>query len=239
MEASLPALLLRIKGLSQEILLISCQQWEWLINRSHAACLSKRCPALAVVAMLVYASNYDLSSPSFPMSHISTGVEYGLHCLLYLSRSPLAVEEASVRDLAELQGIPAEFLAKLFTKLAKADLVVATEGIKGGFRLARPPSRITVYDVVMAIDGDKSLFECREIRDRNAVFEGCPPAWATRGVCGIHAIMQQAEKAMQAELKKHTLADIAERTLKVVPASHGGQIVEWLTDRAANRRSAR
>ncbi|WP_354681868.1 Rrf2 family transcriptional regulator [Cupriavidus necator] len=75
------------------------------------------------------------------MSHISTGVEYGLHCLLYLSRSNMAVEEASVRDLAELQGIPNEFLAKLFTKLAKAGLVVATEGIKGGFRLARPPSR--------------------------------------------------------------------------------------------------
>ncbi|RZT39269.1 RrF2 family transcriptional regulator [Cupriavidus agavae] len=173
------------------------------------------------------------------MSHISTGVEYGLHCLLYLSRSNMAVEEASVRDLAELQGIPTEFLAKLFTKLAKAGLVVATEGIKGGFRLARSPSRITVLDVVEAIDGDKPLFECREIRDRNAVFDGCPPAWATRGTCTVHAVMLAAEKAMRAELKNHTLADIAERTTEKLPAAYGGQVVQWLTDRAANRRSAR
>ncbi|WP_423193697.1 RrF2 family transcriptional regulator [Cupriavidus sp. H18C2] len=173
------------------------------------------------------------------MSHISTGVEYGLHCLLHLSRSSIAVEEASVRDLADLQGIPHDFLAKLFTKLAKAGLVVATEGIKGGFRLARPPSRITVHDVVVAIDGDKALFECREIRERNAVFEGYAPAWATRGVCSIHAVMQSAEKAMRAELKNHTLADIAERTVEKAPAAYGGQVVQWLTDRAENRRGSR
>jgi Rrf2 family protein len=170
------------------------------------------------------------------MSHISTGVEYGLHCLLYLSHSEASVEEASVRDLAELQGIPAEFLAKLFTKLAKAELVVATEGIKGGFRLARPAHRITVHDVVVAIDGDKPLFDCREIRSRCAVFGDDTPAWATRGVCSIHAIMQAAEKAMRAELKQHTLADLVERTDAKAPAAFGEQVVHWLSDRAANRR---
>ena len=170
------------------------------------------------------------------MSFISTGVEYGLHCLLYLAGSRAAVEEASVRDLAELQGISSEYLAKLFTKLAKADLVVATEGIRGGFRLARPAEWITVHDVVVAIDGDKPLFDCREIRGCNAVFGDAPPGWATRGVCSIHAVMQLAEKAMRAELKQHTLADLAQRTVNKAPASHGVHVVQWLTDRAANRR---
>lgn len=170
------------------------------------------------------------------MSHISTGVEYGLHCLLYLAHSHGGVAEASVRDLAELQGVPTEFLAKLFTKLAKAELVAATEGVKGGFRLARPASRITVHDVVVAIDGDKPLFDCREIRGRCAVFEDAAPAWATRGTCSIHAVMQMAEKAMRAELKQHTLADLAERTAGKAPAGYGVQIVNWLSGRAANRR---
>jgi Rrf2 family protein len=171
------------------------------------------------------------------MSFVSTGVEYALHCLLYLARPPAAVEEASVRDLAELQGIPADYLAKLFTKLAKADLVVATEGIRGGFRLARAPERITVHDVVVAIDGDKEMFDCREIRARCAVFEDSPPAWATRGVCSIHAVMQSAERAMRAELKQHTLADLGARAVEKAPAQFGVKVVEWLTDKAANRRS--
>ena len=75
------------------------------------------------------------------MAHITTGVEYGLHCLLYLvdpRGSADAAPQASVRDLADLQGVPVEYVAKLFTKLQKAGLVVAAEGARGGFRLARP-----------------------------------------------------------------------------------------------------
>lgn len=170
------------------------------------------------------------------MSFISSGAEYGLHCLLYLADTPAAVKEASVRDLAELQGVPSEYLAKLFTKLARAEIVVATEGVRGGFRLARSANRITVHDVVVAIDGDRPLFDCREIRSRCVVFEDAPPAWVTRGVCSIHAVMQLAEKAMRAELKQHTLADLAKRTNDKAPANYGGQVVEWLTDKASSRR---
>ncbi|MGO4809602.1 Rrf2 family transcriptional regulator [Cupriavidus sp. 2MCAB6] len=173
------------------------------------------------------------------MSHISTGVEYGLHCLLFLVDPPPGTKGASVRDLADLQGVPVEYLAKLFTKLAKAGLVVATEGIRGGFSLARPAGKITVQDVVEAIDGDKALFDCREIRSRCALFEDAPPAWATRGVCSIHAVMQAAEKAMRQELSKHTLADLAERTLAKANASFGPHVVQWLTDRATHRRGDR
>ncbi|MGO4330613.1 Rrf2 family transcriptional regulator [Cupriavidus sp. 2TAF22] len=174
------------------------------------------------------------------MSFISTGVEYGLHCMLFLADTPAGVKEASVRDLAELQGVPVEYLAKLFTKLAKAELVVATEGIRGGFALARPASRITVQDVVEAIDGDKPLFDCREIRSRCALFDpDAPPAWATRGVCSIHAVMQSAEKTMRQELARHTLADLADKTLAKASAGFGPHVVQWLTDRSVNRRGDR
>jgi len=173
------------------------------------------------------------------MSFISTGVEYGLHCMLFLTQSHSPVADASVRDLAELQGVPTEFLAKLFTKLARAELVVATEGVKGGFRLARPAHRISVLDVVVAIDGDKPLFDCREIRSRCAVFDDEAPPWATRGVCTINAVMQLAEKAMRTELQRHTLDDLAGRIVDKAPAGYGGQIVEWFTERAAGRQGGK
>ena len=169
------------------------------------------------------------------MSHISTGVEYGLHCLLYLAKSHAAVEAASVRDLAALQGVPHDYLAKLFTKLSKADLVTATQGTGGGFRLARPAERITVYDVIVAIDGEKSLFECQEIRGRCAVFEGTAPSWSARGVCSIHAVMQVAEKAMRTELTRHTLEDLAKRFVDKAPAAYRGQIVKWFVDSPSTR----
>lgn len=167
------------------------------------------------------------------MSHISVGVEYGLHCLLYISGPPIGVTEASVRDMAELQGLSVEFVAKLFTKLRRAGLTEATEGKNGGFRLARPADQISVLDVVHAIDGARSLFECREIRDRCAVFEGHAPRWATAGVCSIHAVMLEAEKRMREVLSSETLADLAGRVDIKAPRSYGAKIVHWIEDRRA------
>jgi len=172
------------------------------------------------------------------MAHITTGAEYGLHCLLYLVDAHNEAHPASARDLAELQGVPVEYVAKLFTKLQKAGLVVATEGVGGGFRLARDARSVSVLDVVVAIDGEKSLFECREIRGRCAVFDGKPPAWAKRGVCSIHAIMLEAEAPMREVLASRSLADVAARVAAKAPASYGREIRKWLTDRAPAPRRA-
>jgi Rrf2 family protein len=174
------------------------------------------------------------------VAHITTGVEYGLHCLLFLV-DPLGENQpASVRDLADLQGVPLEYVAKLFTKLQKAGLVVASEGARGGFRLARPSAKISVLDVVNAIDGDKSLFECREIRGRCAVFQGKPERWATRGVCSIHAVMMEAEARMRDVLASHTLASLAEQVASKASSHYGQNIMKWLDDRTpAPRRGTR
>ena len=67
------------------------------------------------------------------MALYSAGVEYGIHCLLFLADEKGDSRESSVRTLAELQGVPPELLAKVFTRLAKAGLVAATEGVRGGF----------------------------------------------------------------------------------------------------------
>jgi Rrf2 family protein len=169
------------------------------------------------------------------MAHISSGVEYGIHCLLFLVDESGNGRDASVRDLAELQGVPLDFLAKIFTKLAKAGLVAATEGVKGGFMLARPASKISVLDVVTAIDGEKALFECREIRARCAVFDGEPPTWATSGTCAVHAVMQGAQKQMEQALAQQTLLDLAQRVGRKSPASFDSKVVNWLGERAGKR----
>lgn len=169
------------------------------------------------------------------MAHITTGVEYGLHCLLFLVDTDEAQPLASARDLAELQGIPADYAAKLFTKLQKAGLVVATEGVKGGFRLARAPDAISVLDVIRAIDGEKRLFECRNIRSQCVLFGENPPGWATQGVCAIHAVMLEAEARTREIFASHTLADLAGRVASKAPAEFAGMATAWLAERTPAR----
>ncbi len=50
------------------------------------------------------------------MALYSAGVEYGIHCLLFLADEKGDSRESSVRTLAELQGVPPELLAKVFTQ---------------------------------------------------------------------------------------------------------------------------
>lgn len=170
------------------------------------------------------------------MPQVSVAVEYALHSLLFLVGSEPEERAVSVRELAELQGLPSEYTAKLFTKLQKAGLVAATEGVRGGFRLSKSADAISVLDVVTAIDGEKALFECQGVRARCALFGTAPPAWAVQGVCSIHAVMLEAEARMRQTLAAHTLADLAARTAAKAPADFSDAVGVWLRNRSEQRR---
>jgi Rrf2 family protein len=58
-----------------------------------------------------------------------------------------------IATVAERRDIPVQFLEQLFSTLRRAGLLVSQRGVKGGYRLARPPEEITVLEVVQALDG--------------------------------------------------------------------------------------
>jgi Rrf2 family protein len=172
------------------------------------------------------------------MAYIGTGVEYALHCLLWIA-APLDHRPSS-RDLAELQGVSASFVAKIFQRLEKAGIVEAIDGIRGGYALARPPEKISVLDVIDAIEGRKALFDCQEVRARCVLFEGQPPSWATRGVCGIHAVMLRAERTLREGLAKTSLADLsAGLNENRLPPDFPERVLTWFATRQTDREDAR
>lgn len=171
------------------------------------------------------------------MAHLGSSVEYSLHCLLWLVDP--ASGQPSSRDLAELQGVSPSFLAKIFPKLEKAGIVRASEGLRGGYRLARSPESISVLDVVDAVEGDKPLFECQEVRGRCAIFGGKPPAWSLDGVCTIHAVMLRAQRSMRQELAQTSLADLAATVEKKAPAGFPEKVQRWFEGRVDARIEAK
>jgi Rrf2 family protein len=164
-------------------------------------------------------------------------VEYGVHCLLLLVR-PLE-KPASSRELAELLGVSPTIVAKIFPKLEKAGLVMSTGGISGGYRMARDAAEISVLDVIDAIEGDRRLFDCKEVRQSCALFGGTPPAWVSGGVCGVHAVMLRAEKSMRAEMARTSILDLAEGMYRKAPAEFGPDVSRWFGDRAMGRERSR
>jgi len=168
------------------------------------------------------------------VSLFGVSVEYGLHTLLWLiSEHP---KRASSRDLAEMQGVPAAMLAKIMPKLEKAGIVSSSDGITGGYELAKPPADISVLEVVDAIEGDRKLFDCKEVRRGCVLFGGTPPPWSVDGVCRIHAVMLRAERRMRSELDKTSLADLAQGGR---PEEFENLVADWFRDRTSARETAR
>ena len=171
------------------------------------------------------------------MPQFGARVEYALHTLLNLSFAP-ASTAPSARDLAEFQKLPVAFMRKLLTQLEKSSMIVAAEGVRGGWRLSRPPTEITVLEIVDAAQGPDVLFECREIRARCALWrDDEPPRAARSGVCEIHAVLLAAERAMRAELATHTLADIAARVGGKSPRFVARDVPGWFAGRYSGRRA--
>jgi len=93
-----------------------------------------------------------------------------------------------------------------------------------------------VKDVIDAIDGPKGLFECKEIRERCAVFNQQAPKWATEGTCGIHKVMLEAEQAMRSVFAQYTLAALAATSASKAPDDFNRQILQWFDARPSNQR---
>ena len=58
-----------------------------------------------------------------------------------------------IAQIAERREMPVQFLEQLFSTLRRDGLLNSQRGVKGGYRLARPPEDITVLEVVQALDG--------------------------------------------------------------------------------------
>ena len=89
----------------------------------------------------------------------SASCEYALRALIYLAQFHND-RSVSVKEISEREDMPRQFLSKLLQTLARAGIVDSFKGPGGGFRLAYNPSQITLYDVMLCIDGDASLERC-------------------------------------------------------------------------------
>ena len=92
------------------------------------------------------------------MFKLSKKADYGLIALKHLAQHSDA--SVSAREIAAEYRIPAELLAKILQRLARKGLVTSQQGTRGGYILARDPSKISIVDVMEALDGPIGITPC-------------------------------------------------------------------------------
>jgi Rrf2 family protein len=91
---------------------------------------------------------------------ISTKGDYGMRAAIDLARNYDSGEPVQVKDIAERQDIPKDYLSLIMVDLRKAGVVESVRGPRGGYRLARHPSEISMCEVLETLEGPIQLLDC-------------------------------------------------------------------------------
>jgi Rrf2 family protein len=116
------------------------------------------------------------------MLRLSKKADYALMAARHLAAAS-PDSSVSAREIAEAYAIPAELLAKVMQRLVRARLLVSVQGTRGGYRLAGDPRRLSVADVIEAIDGPVAITACSPTDHACEQFEHCgirDPLWQIR-----------------------------------------------------------
>ena len=122
---------------------------------------------------------------------ITTKSPYAVRALAELARRGQSTP-VPIGEIARAREIPVQFLEGLFATLRRAGILQSQRGVKGGYSFARPPTEITVLEVVELLEGELGT---------DATANG--PVWtdavdAVRGVLGASTIAEVAEREAQA-----------------------------------------
>ena len=84
---------------------------------------------------------------------LSRRSEYACLALIELASHYREGGYVKIRQIAETQGIPREFLVQILLRLKGAGYVRSARGASGGYQLAKPPEEVSVAEIVRLLDG--------------------------------------------------------------------------------------
>lgn len=135
---------------------------------------------------------------------LSNPCVYGLRAALYLA-SHRGDNYHSIGEISEKLDISFHFLTKTLQKLSAAGLLESQKGPKGGVRLSRPGSEITLFEIVEAIDGRELFTECAL---------GLPGCGEARP-CPLHDQWADTRDSIRRMLEETTVDQLAEKGKKM------------------------
>jgi len=135
--------------------------------------------------------------------------EYALRSLISLGiAAEMGRSLVRVSELADNEQMPVKFLEQIMQALKEAGVVESERGKFGGYRLAKPPGKITIGSVVRLIDGPLAPIGCVS----QTAYEKCTCPDEVH--CGLRMLMLDVRNAIAGILDRYTLADVVGVTLR-------------------------
>ena len=126
----------------------------------------------------------------------STKAEYGLRAIVHLDKT--GKKPVSLAFIAKKEKLSLAYLERLFASLKKAGIIQAQKGVKGGYLLTRAASKITVLQIIEALEGNIAPYSC--IGNNDHVCHVCD--------CKIHPVWEKLYSQVQKTLRNIKLNQI-------------------------------
>jgi Rrf2 family transcriptional regulator, iron-sulfur cluster assembly transcription factor len=134
------------------------------------------------------------------MMELTRKGEYAIRGIIYLAQQQSG-KISLISEIADAVGAPQTFLAKIFQNFAKQGIVHSYRGTGGGFVLARPSSRITLREVVEAVEGPIIPNRCLTGKG------GCD----MNDICLVHPVWREVQSKIVSILDGVTFEELARK----------------------------
>ena len=130
------------------------------------------------------------------MDVIRRNTDYGLRAMVNLAER-YGQGTVSAKDLAAQEEVPYQLICKLLQKLQRAGFIRSLMGPSGGYKMAKPPSEVTLGDVVEVLQGQVIINRC-------VLDDGC----SRKHTCVVSASLRKIQKELENYMETVTLEQL-------------------------------
>jgi Rrf2 family protein len=143
------------------------------------------------------------------MLSLTRKTDYALVALTYLTgRRAEGADPVSAKQIAQTFGLPLPLLMNILKELVQVKVLSSTRGAHGGYELAIEPARISLLEVITAMDGPMKLAQCAD--GLPIVGQGC----TLSEHCPIRGTIRGLHRRLNGFLAEVTLLDLWEDRLE-------------------------
>ena len=135
---------------------------------------------------------------------LSNTCKYALRALIFLANFAEEDKRIGIKRISKELELTKPFLSKVLQNLTKQKLLVSTKGPNGGFALARDSSEITLWDIVIKVDGEEFFTNCL------IGLEPCTTHDPSKPLCPVHAQYGKLRTEIKNFYQKTTLKIISD-----------------------------
>lgn len=140
---------------------------------------------------------------------LSNTCKYGIRALVYIaSKSGKKREIIGIKKISDELNLPTHFLSKILHQLVKNKILGSLKGPHGGYYFLKDPEKVSLYEVVLIIDGNSFFDDCI-IQNRT-----CKSVDIEKSLCPMHKEFSKLRREITELFKNGTIQDLVESARK-------------------------